>query len=86
MHLHYTQVRDGDAVQIAFNGTLIDTHADNEDSYGTWGGDDAEELTSLNCPGNSFMGFNQNGSATSSCTSLAAARPRSCASTPTAPV
>lgn len=61
MHLHYTQVRDGDAVQIAFNGTLIDTHADNEDSHGTWGGDDAEELTSLNCPGNSFMGFNQNG-------------------------
>jgi hypothetical protein len=61
MHLHYTQMRDGNAVRIEFNGKAISTHAGNEASYNTWGSDDAEELTSLNCAGNSFMGFNQNG-------------------------
>ena len=61
MHLHYTQVEDGTAVGIEFNGAPISTNKDNEASWGTWGSDGAEEMTSLNCPGNSFMGFNQNG-------------------------
>ena len=61
VHLHYTQLSDGDAVRIKFNGTSIDTHAGNSDSYGTWGTDDAEKLTSLNCAGNSFTGWNQGG-------------------------
>ena len=42
-HLHYTQLPDGKAVRIAFNGTLIDTHA-GQSSYGTWG--NGEKLTS----------------------------------------
>lgn len=61
MHLHYTQLKDGDAVQISFNGRLIDTHEADPDSWGKWSDEDAEKLTSLNCPGNSFLGFNQNG-------------------------
>jgi hypothetical protein len=59
MHIHYTQLRDGEAVRIAFDGDLIDTHQGDEGSWGHWG--NGEELTSLNCPGNSFLGFNQNG-------------------------
>jgi hypothetical protein len=67
MHIHYSQVTDhdpvsgGDAHRIQFNGANIQTHAGNSDSYGTWGSDDAERLTSLNCAGNSFMGWNQSG-------------------------
>ena len=61
MHLHYQQMADGVPVRIRFNGELIDTHAGNLDSYGTYGTDDAEKLTSLNCPGNSFVPFVQNG-------------------------
>jgi hypothetical protein len=61
VHIHYTQLSDGDAVRIKFNGTSIDTHAGNLDSYNTWGTDHAEKLTSLNCAGNSFMGWNQGG-------------------------
>ena len=61
MHLHYQQMADGYPVRIRFNGELIDTHAGNLDSYNTWGTDDAERLTSLNCPGNSFVPFVQNG-------------------------
>ena len=74
MHLHYTQMRRRRRRADRFNGTLIDTHADNEDSYGTCGTDDAEALTSLNCPGDSFMASTRTGSATSSSTSLAPAR------------
>ena len=54
-HLHYTQLADGKAVRIAFNGTLINTHAGNQASYDTWG--NGEKLTSLNCPMNSFVEF-----------------------------
>lgn len=61
MHLHYNQVADGKLVRIRFDGKAIDTYAGNEDSYGTWDSDDAEELTSMNCPSNSFVAFNQNG-------------------------
>ena len=61
MHLHYSQLKDGDAVRIAFNGKLIDTYEADPSSWGTWGDDDAEELTSLNCPGNSFAGYTENG-------------------------
>ncbi len=61
VHIHYSQLADDDAVRIRFNGAAIDTHAGNLDSYGTWGTDDAEELTSLNCAGNSFLGWNQSG-------------------------
>jgi hypothetical protein len=61
MHLHYTQMRDGEAVRAAFNGKLAATHAGNLASYKTWGTDDAERLTSVNCPMNSFVQFNQLG-------------------------
>ena len=36
-HLHYTQMADGKAVRIAFNGSLINTHAGNKASWNTWG-------------------------------------------------
>ena len=58
-HLHYTQLADGNAVQIAFNGTLINTHAGNLASYETWG--NGEKLTSANCPMNSFVNVDQDG-------------------------
>jgi hypothetical protein len=61
MHLHYNQIENGGAVRVSFNGNPIDTHAENEDSWGTWGSDDAEELTSLNCADDEFVQFNQNG-------------------------
>jgi hypothetical protein len=61
MHLHYNQIADGTARRVSFNGTLIDTHAGNLASWDTYGTDNAEALTSLNCPGNSFAAFNQNG-------------------------
>lgn len=61
MHLHYNQVADGKLVRVSFDGKLIDTHAGNKDSWGTWGSDKAEKLTSRNCPGESFLAFNQNG-------------------------
>jgi Peptidase family M23 len=54
-HLHYTQLQDGKAVRIAFNGTLINTHA-GQSPYSPWG--NGEKLTSLNCPMNSFVQFN----------------------------
>jgi hypothetical protein len=60
-HLHYNQMEDGTPSRVSFNGSLIDTHAGNLDSYGTYGTDDAEQLTSLNCAGNTFATFNQNG-------------------------
>ena len=55
-HLHYTQLADGKAVRIAFNGSLINTHA-GQSSCSTWG--NGEKLTSLNCPMNSFLHFDQ---------------------------
>ena len=55
-HLHYTQLRDGEAVRSAFNGTLINTHA-GQSPYSPWG--NGEKLTSLNCPMNSFVQFNR---------------------------
>src|SRR5262245_54304299 len=55
MHLHYNQIADGNAVRVSFDGKLIDTYAGNLDSYDTWGTDDAEKLTSTNCPGDSFL-------------------------------
>jgi hypothetical protein len=58
-HLHYTQLADGSAVRIAFNGTLINTHAGNPSSYDTWG--NGEKLTSANCPMNSFLNVDQLG-------------------------
>jgi len=61
MHLHYTQLADGEAVRSKFNGTSIDTHAGNPESYGTWGTTNAEKRMSLNCGGNSFMGWSQSG-------------------------
>ena len=61
MHLHYNQMLDGKLEPIYFNGKAIKTNAENKDTWGTWGSEDAEKLTSLNCPGNSFVAFNQNG-------------------------
>ena len=59
------QLKDGEAVRIAFNGTLIDTHALNTDSFGTnntglWATGNAEKLTSLNCRMNSLVQFKLN--------------------------
>jgi hypothetical protein len=53
-HLHYSQLQDGKAVRIAFNGSLIQTHA-GQSPYSPWG--NGEKLTSQNCPMNSFVGF-----------------------------
>jgi len=58
-HLHYSQLADGKAVRIAFDGALIDTHAANAASYNTWG--NGEKLTSANCPMNSFLSLDQGG-------------------------
>jgi murein DD-endopeptidase MepM/ murein hydrolase activator NlpD len=58
-HLHFTQLADGNAVQIAFNGTLITTQAGNAASYGTWG--NGEKLTSANCPMDAFVNVDQVG-------------------------
>lgn len=49
-HIHYSQLRDNQAVRIAFNGKAIATHAGNLASYGTWGTDRAEKIGSRNCP------------------------------------
>ena len=61
MHLHYNQMKDGVPARVSFNGTMIDTYEGNPDAYNSWGTDRAEKLTSLNCPGDSFISFNQNG-------------------------
>ena len=61
MHLHYHHYRDDTLFRISFNGEPIDTHAGNKSSWGTWGKESAEELTSLNCPGNSFVPYTING-------------------------
>ncbi len=61
-HLHYTQLQDGKAVRIAFNGSLINTGQTNTASWGTWG--NGEVLTSLNCPQNSFASGFQAGQQT----------------------
>jgi len=58
-HLHYTQLADGNAVRIQFNGDPIDTWAGNLASYDTWG--NGEKLTSANCPMNSFVQVDQLG-------------------------
>jgi hypothetical protein len=62
VHLHYTQTTDFDDIHdidtaepITFNGLPIDTNAANQDEP------TPERLTSLNCPGNSFMPFTQSG-------------------------
>lgn len=60
-HLHYNQIADGDALRVYFNGKAIKTHAENAASYDTYGKDTAEKLTSMNCPGNSFIPFTMNG-------------------------
>jgi hypothetical protein len=63
-HIHYTQLKDGSAVRIHFDGEPIDTHAGNPDAIGSWGTDRAEEITSKNCPrqGDRYMGvFAQGG-------------------------
>jgi hypothetical protein len=61
MHIHYAQLSDGEGVRVMFDGELLSAHAGNQDSYGTFGTDDAEEITSLNSPGNSFLPYSQSG-------------------------
>lgn len=61
MHLHYNQMQDGFPSRVYFDGAAIDTYAGNVASWDTYGTDDAEALTSLNCPGGAFAAFNQNG-------------------------
>jgi Peptidase family M23 len=60
-HLHYNQMADGSPVRAMFNGDLVDTHAGNQASWNTYGTNAAERLTSVNCAGNAFAMFNQNG-------------------------
>lgn len=57
VHLHFTQLQDGSAVRSQFNEILAQTHAGNLASYGTWGTANAERLMSVNCAGESFMGY-----------------------------
>ena len=52
---------DGSPTRAMFNGELVDTHAGNQASWGTYGTNAAERLTSVNCAGNSFAAFYQNG-------------------------
>jgi hypothetical protein len=63
VHIHYTQLRDNEAVRIWFNGKAISTHAGNPDSIGTWGSDKAEKIKSWNCPakGQSYVGVFRQG-------------------------
>ena len=61
MHLHYNQMKDGSPFRVSFNGQQIATHAGDQSTWGHYGHDDAESLTSMNCPQNSFVAFNQNG-------------------------
>ena len=60
-HLHYTQLEDGDPKRIQFNGSLIDTHEGNPDVFGAWLTKSGELMTSYNCPGRSFLPFDQGG-------------------------
>lgn len=60
-HLHYNQMQDGVPSRVRFDGKAIDTYAGDQSSWGHYGSDEAESLTSLNCPGNSFLPFVQNG-------------------------
>ena len=63
MHIHYTQaIIDGidNAERIEFDRVPIDTREADPDTWGTYNSEDAEQLTSVNCAGNSFMGFTQN--------------------------
>lgn len=60
-HLHYTQLSDGEAVGIAFNGTAIKTNQANTDEWGKWPSRTGEQLTSSNCPGRAFLPFDQDG-------------------------
>jgi hypothetical protein len=58
-HLHYTQLRDGVAVGIEFNGTAIKTNQANTDEWGKWPSRTGEQLTSSNCPGRAFLPFDE---------------------------
>ncbi len=60
-HLHYTQLADGAATRVRFNGSLIDTHQGDMTSWGKWPSRTGEQLTSNNCPGRAFLPFDQNG-------------------------
>jgi murein DD-endopeptidase MepM/ murein hydrolase activator NlpD len=64
VHIHYTQLRDNEAIRIWFNGKAIDTHAGNPNSIGTWGSDNAEKIKSRNCPpeGRHYVGVFREGS------------------------
>jgi len=61
VHQHYSQVLNGEAKRIKFNTKAISTHAGNKDSYGTWGKNTAEKITSLNCSGGQFMPWRNGG-------------------------
>ncbi|HKP17724.1 MAG TPA: M23 family metallopeptidase [Gaiellaceae bacterium] len=59
-HLHYSQLADGDVVRATFDGKSAQTWGGG--LVGKWGKSDAEHLTSANCAGNSFLGFDYGGS------------------------
>ena len=58
-HLHYTQLLDGDAVAVVFNGVAIKTTEANPEEWGKWPTRTGEQLTSNNCAGRSFLPFDQ---------------------------
>lgn len=58
----WDKIYDGDAVRSVFAGTAVATHQGNQNSWGRWSRDNAEEITSQNCPGNQFVSWMENGS------------------------
>jgi len=60
-HLHYTQLKDGKAVRVAFDGKEIATHAGDESSWGKWPSRTGEQLTSRNCPAEGLAPFSVDG-------------------------
>jgi hypothetical protein len=61
MHIHYTQLEDGQAVRSTFNGFFVKSHAGDASTWGAWGTARAEKITSVNCAGNTFLGWSQGG-------------------------
>lgn len=54
-HLHYTQLADGDAKRVWFDGAAIVTNGADMSTWNKYGQDDAEQILSHNCPNNSFV-------------------------------
>ncbi|MEE8156019.1 MAG: M23 family metallopeptidase [Phycisphaerales bacterium] len=60
-HLHYHQEHNNQAVRCKFNGIFVDTYHGNPSSWGGYGQEGEEKVTSLNYTNNMFMGWKQGG-------------------------